>query len=115
MKKTSFMLLFTLLFSLAAAEHYTIATGINTQSNVPTDADEEYGWSKTIYTASELNSAGLPAGLIAGTAFHVGNTCSATPQYNQRVFFHNTTSNVYLYCDNALPDNTAFQKVYQAS
>ncbi|MDD4309623.1 MAG: choice-of-anchor D domain-containing protein [Candidatus Cloacimonetes bacterium] len=114
MKKLALSFLFLLLISFACAEVYTIGSGTNSQHAVPVNGLQDYGWSKMIYTAAELNAAGLPAGLIAGIGFHVSNIPTNIPIYNQQVYIRNTNVNVYLADNTSLPDNSAFQNVYYA-
>ncbi|MGC9361356.1 MAG: hypothetical protein ACP5F3_00340, partial [Candidatus Syntrophosphaera sp.] len=61
------------------ADTYVIGDGTGTQNYIPAYGFYDFGWSKMIYTAAELNSAGLtgPA-TISGIGFEQGNTVTYT-------------------------------------
>jgi hypothetical protein len=115
MNRTGLLVLLLLLSGLAAAEVFTIGTGTDTQSYLPYDGSQDYGWSKIIYQASELSGAGLPAGPICGIGFHVANYPTGNFVVNQQVFIRHTQVGFYSLTDNAMPDAAEFQKVYEAS
>ena len=71
------LLLFSLALVLAAfafATNYTIGSGTSYTSNSPFYGYYDYGWNKIIYTAAEINTAGLtgPAN-IHGLGFYAYN------------------------------------------
>ncbi|MDD4667257.1 MAG: choice-of-anchor D domain-containing protein, partial [Candidatus Cloacimonetes bacterium] len=114
MKRTTLLILLLMLIGIMTAEVYTIGDGASTQNYIPIYGLYDYSWSKVIYTASELGSAGLTAGQIDGLGFQVGNTPSNYATIDQRVYIRHTTAGLYAAEDNTLPDNTAFQQVYNA-
>jgi len=114
MKKACLVLLLIFIVGLMTGEVYTIGTGNFYQGLLPYDGSQGYGWSKIIYTASELNDAGLPAGLIAGIGLYVHNTPVSEPVYNQQLYLRNTVTDVYGVNNNLLPDASAFQNVFSA-
>ena len=114
MKKFTILFLLLMLIGIATADLYTIGTGTSTQSYVPLYGLYDYSWSKVIYTATELSAAGLTAGPIDGIGFEVGNTPTNYVSADQRVYVRHTTTAAYETTDNALPDNAAFQNVYNA-
>ena len=67
--------------SVASAECIEIGTGTGTECNVPFYGYYDYGWSKIIYTQSELNNPSV----ISKIAFHVSNNPSSYTVYNQSI------------------------------
>jgi hypothetical protein len=112
MKKFTILALLLMLIGIAAADVYTIGDGTSTQNYIPFYGYYDYGWSKVVYTAAELSTAGLSAGQIDGIGFEVGNTPSNYVSVDQRVFIRHTTATEL---DATYPDNTQFQNVYQAN
>ena len=116
MKKFLVMFLLLAIAGFALADVYTIGTGTSTENYVPFYGLYDYGWSKTIYTAAEINAAGLTtASSLVGIGFDVGNTPSNYTMLDQRVYLRTTTQSVYETADVNLPDNTQFTSVYQGS
>ena len=109
MKKLTILVLLLMLIGIATADVYTIGTGTLSQDYIPFYGLYDYSWSKVIYTAAELSTAGLTAGQINGIGFDVGYTPSNYVSVDQRVFMRHTTATAE---DNTYPDNTAFQSVY---
>ncbi|HNQ43820.1 MAG TPA: choice-of-anchor J domain-containing protein, partial [Candidatus Cloacimonadota bacterium] len=96
------------------ADVYTIGDGTSTQNYVPANGFYDYSWSKTIYTAVEINTAGLTsAASLVGIGYYVGNTPANYTMLDQRVYIRPTTASIYETADNTLPDNTQFTQVYQ--
>ncbi|HOH97683.1 MAG TPA: choice-of-anchor J domain-containing protein [Candidatus Cloacimonadota bacterium] len=116
MKKFLALFLLIAIASFAFADVYTIGTGTTTQNYIPNYGLYDYSWSKTIYTATEINTAGLtgPASLV-GIGYDVGNTPANYTMTDQRVYVRQTTASVYATADNNLPDNTLFTQVYQGN
>jgi len=114
MKRTLLLCLLLAIVSFAVADTFTIGDGTGTQSYVPFYGLYDYGWSKSIYTAAEINAAGLTGGgnLIA-IGFDVGNTPNNYVTTNQMVYLRHTTASVYDTGDNTLPDSTLFTLVFQ--
>jgi len=115
MKQTTLLLLLLMLIGIMSAEVFTIGDGTSTQNYVPLYGLYDYSWSKVIYTAAEMNTAGLTAGQIDGIGFQVGNNPANYVTDDQRVYIRHTTAGLYAAEDNTLPDNTAFQQVYNTS
>jgi len=92
MKRTLLLCLLLAIVSFAVADTFTIGDGTGTQSYVPFYGLYDYGWSKSIYTAAEINAAGLTGGgnLIA-IGFDVGNTPNNYVTTNQMVYLRHTT------------------------
>ena len=78
----------------AFADAYTIGTGTSTESYIPFYGMYDYGWSKTIYTAAEMQAAGMPATgtAITGISYYVGNTPNNYVAVDQRVYVRNTSA-----------------------
>ena len=114
MKRTLLLCLLLAMVGFAVADTYTIGTGTSTENYIPTYGFYDYGWSKTIYTAAEINAAGLMSGgnLIA-LGYEVGNTPANYTTVNQMVYLRHTTANIYEATENTLPDSTLFTLVYQ--
>ncbi len=114
MKRLSFFVL--LLVFLAAtlfAETYTIGSGTSTTSTNPFYGSYNYGWCKTIYTAAELNTAGLTAAAeIIGIGFYIGNTPVNYLMDDQYVFLRHTGVSQYESTDTGYPGNTNFEQVF---
>jgi hypothetical protein len=110
MKKTSILLLLVMLIGILAADVYTIGTGTSTQSYIPFYGLYDYGWTKTIYTATELTAVGLTNGPIDGIGYEVGNSPTNYVAVDQRGFIRHTTATEL---DNTYPDNTQNQSVFQ--
>jgi len=113
------LLLFTLLLlcvGLAFADTFIIGTGTSTQNYIPFYGFYDYSWTKTIFTAAEINTAGLNAAEnITGIGYYVGNTPSNWEILDQRIYVRHTTAAVYETTDNTYPDNTAFTQVFQGN
>jgi hypothetical protein len=112
MKKLVLSLVVLMLFSFLMADVYTIGTGTDIYLWMPLYHTYDYSWSKMIYTASELSSAGLSAGPVVGIAFQLSATTSNFLTTSQHVYLRHTTSALYSPTDNMLPDNADFQSVY---
>lgn len=114
MKRLIVLLLLLVLASFALADVFTIGTGTTTQNYVPNYGLYDYGWSKTIYTAAEMNAAGLTgASNLIAIGYEVGNTPANYTMLDQRVYIRQTNQGVYATADNTFPDNTQFTQVYQ--
>lgn len=114
MKRTLLLCLLLAIVGFAVADTYTIGDGTNTQNYVPFYGLYDYGWSKSIYTAAEINAAGLTSGgNIVAIGFDVGNTPNNYVTTNQKVYLRHTTASAYDTGDNTLPDSTLFTLVFQ--
>ena len=114
MKRTLLLCLLLAIVGFAVADTYTIGDGTNTQNYVPFYGLYDYGWSKSIYTAAEINAAGLTGGgNIVAIGFDVGNTPNNYVTTNQKVYLRHTTASAYDTGDNTLPDSTLFTLVFQ--
>lgn len=96
MKKLTLLLITLALFTLAFADIYTIGTGTSTSGLCPFYGYYDYSWSKAIWTAAELTTAGVPANTpITGIGFYVGNTPSNYTMLDQRIYVRTTTLTSY--------------------
>jgi len=120
MKKILLIPLLLLIVAFAFGAEYTIGTGTGTQSYVPFYGLYGYSWSKTIYTKTEINAAGLTtAGNIDAIAFYVGNTPVNYEMLDQRVYIRHTTLATYGTASDetgiAYPNNANFTYVFQGN
>lgn len=115
MKRAQLIFMFLLIIGYATGEVYTIGNGTSIQSNLPYNGTTSYGWSKVLYTASELSASGLPAGLIAGIGYQLAFSGNPSVVYNQQIYIRNTTASAYLHSDLSLPNVSGFQYIYSGS
>ncbi|MFA6721504.1 MAG: hypothetical protein WCR92_08845, partial [Candidatus Cloacimonadaceae bacterium] len=116
MKKLLLFSLLLLFVGLAFADTYIIGDGTSTEYYIPFYGLYDYSWTKVIYTAAEINTAGLTeADNITGIGYYVGNTPSSWEILDQRIYVRHTTAAVYESTDNTYPDNTAFTQVFQGN
>ncbi len=120
MKKILLIPLLLLIVAFAFGAEYTIGTGTGTQNYVPFYGFYDYSWSKTIYTKTEINAAGLTtAGNIDAIAFYVGNTPVNYEMLDQRVYIRHTTLATYGTATDetgtGYPNNTLFTYVFQGN
>jgi len=120
MKKLLLIPLLLLIVAFAFATEYIIGTGTSTQTYVPFYGLYDYSWSKTIYTKTEINTAGLDAeGNIDAISFYVGNTPSNYQMLDQRVYIRHTTLATYGTATDetgsGYPNNTNFTSVFQGN
>lgn len=96
------------------ADTYTIGTGTSISATNPFTGVYNYSWCKTIYTAGEINAAGLPGpAQIIGIGFYVGNSPDNYSMNNQFVYLRHTGNSQYLSADVYYPGNTNFEIVFQ--
>ena len=95
--------------SVASAECIEIGTGTGTERYVPFNGYYGYGWSKIIYTQSELNNPCV----INKIAFHVSNNPSSYTVDNQKIYMAHTTDNTF--ADGSRPDPSTMTLVYDGS
>lgn len=111
MKSLSLVLVLALAAMGISAAVYTIGAGTDGFNKAPVDGNYEYGWSKMIYTAAEISSAGLDsASYIAGMGFQLYNPVSNCSFTQQRIFLRHTDLSAYT--GNIGPDSTGFSLVY---
>jgi len=96
MKKPLLFILLLLLVGVAFADNYTIGTGTSSTSYSPFYGLYDYGWNKIIYTAAEINTAGLtgPAS-IQGLGFYAYNTPANYVMLDQKVYVRHTALSSY--------------------
>jgi hypothetical protein len=97
------------------ADAYTIGTGTSTQSYIPFYGFYDYGWSKVIYTAAEMTTAGVPTDTeITGISFYVGNTPVNYVSEDQRVYVRHTSATEIntTYVADPLTETPAFTEVW---
>jgi hypothetical protein len=98
------------------ADTYTIGTGTSASSTNPFYGTYNYGWCKTIYTAGEMNAAGLTAATdIIGIGFYVGNTPVNYCMENQYVYMRHTTTSQYESTDTNYPGNAMHTLVFNGN
>ncbi len=120
MKRLLLLVLLALIAALACADTYIIGTGTSASGLYPIYGYYDYSWSKQIYTAAEINAAGLnEAADITGIGLYVGNTPANFVMADQRIYMRHSTLTLY---DTATdetgtgyPDNTGFQQVFQGT
>ena len=96
MKKLTLLIITLALFTLAFADTYFIGTGTSTSGFCPFYGYYDYSWSKAIWTAAELTTAGVPANTpITGIGFYVGNTPSNYTMLDQRIYVRTTALTSY--------------------
>lgn len=120
MKKLLLLCIVLALMSWAFADTFVIGTGTAASGLYPTYGFNDYGWSKQIYTAAEINTAGLnEAGDISGFGLFVGNTPANYVMTDQRVYIRHTTltgySTVTDETGTGYPANTGFTQVFQGN
>lgn len=119
MNKIIFILLslFALSSFLCAGE-YTIVDGSSNSYHVPVYGYSHYGWSRFIYTASELSDAGISSNIsITRMAFNVQNTVTDYVMDNQKIYFavtYNSSLSGYTSYPNP-GSNASYTKVYDGS
>jgi len=119
MKKSLVVLLVVLAMSsfLFAAE-YTIVDGSSNSYHIPVNGNSHYGWSRFIFTATEMSNAGITGSFtIYSIAFEINNDVSDYTMDNQKVYFgynYNST----LSGSTSYPNpgsSSSFTKVYDGS
>ncbi len=120
MKKLALLFITLALSTFTFADIYIIGTDVATTFNCPFNGYYNYNWSKVIWTASELSTAGVPANTpITGLGFYVHNTISNYTMLDQRIYVRNTILTEYSTETNetgtGYPDNTTFNYVFQGN
>ncbi|MCK9609752.1 MAG: T9SS type A sorting domain-containing protein [Candidatus Cloacimonas sp.] len=119
MKKSLVVLLVVLAMSsfLFAAE-YTIVDGSSNSYHIPVNGNSHYGWSRFIFTATEMSNAGITGSFtIYSIAFKINNDVSDYTMDNQKIYFgynYNST----LSGSTSYPNpgsSSSFTKVYDGS
>ncbi len=115
MKKILFLLLaVSLLSSLLFAGDFKIGTGTSTQNYVPLYGYNNYGWSKTIYTSSELAAAGMSGTVtINKIAFQLGNVIQNYVTDNQIVYMGINYNDTYASTAAGYQNPTSYTKVFE--
>ena len=95
---------------VAGAAVIEIGTGTNDESDVPFNGYYNWGWSKVIYTQSEINEATK----ITQIAFNVSNAAPYSyPVIDQRIYMAHTTDATF--ADGSKPDPSGMTEVYNGS
>lgn len=119
MKKLLLFTLLLLMVGFAFATSYTIGTGTSSTSYSPFYGLYDYGWNKLIYTAAEINTAGLtgPAN-IYGFGFYAYNTPANYVMLDQKVYVrHSALANYGTATDETgtgYPNSAGFTQVFSA-
>ena len=96
MKKLLFFTLILLLAAFAWADTFTIGTGTSSTSYSPFYGLYDFGWNKIIYTAAEINTAGLSGPSdIYGLGFYAYNTPVNYVMLDQKVYVRHTAMASY--------------------
>jgi hypothetical protein len=122
MKKTILIGLILLIGVFIWADVYPIGTlGTSAAATYgPISGFYDYGWTKTIVTAAEMNAAGYDGTAnIAGLGYYVGNTPSNYQIINVHCFIRHTTLSTYTTTADetgtAMPDSTLFTQVFSGT
>lgn len=81
-----------MLFTLAMADPHQVGTGYASQNQVPNSGANNFSWSRSIYTQSEILAAGInPSESIVALGYHVSNQPENYTLTDQFVYIRNTT------------------------
>ena len=115
MKKLLLLSMLLFLFTIAFADTYTIGTGTSSTSYSPFYGFYDYGWNKIIWTAAEINTAGLTGPSdIYGFGFQAYNTPANYIMLDQKVYIRHTTESAYALTSEPYPETTGFTQVFDA-
>jgi hypothetical protein len=122
MKKLFLLSLLLVMIAFAWADTYPIgALGTSSSSTYgPVNGYFDFGWTKTIITAAEMNAAGYDGTAnIAGLGYYVGNTPANYQIINVNCFIRHTALTSYTTVEDetgtAMPDSTAFTQVFSGT
>ncbi len=122
MKKLFLLSLLLVMIAFAWADTYQIgALGTSSSSTYgPVNGYYDFGWTKTIITAAEMNAAGYDGTAnIAGLGYYVGNTPANYQIINVNCFIRHTALTSYTTTADetgtAMPDSTAFTQVFSGT
>lgn len=120
MKKLFLLSLLLVMIAFAWADTYIIGTGTSASGLYPIYGNYDYNWSKQIYTAAEINAAGLnEAASITGIGLYVGNTPVNFIMADQRIYLRHTALTTFTTetdeTGTGYPDNTGFSQVFQGT
>lgn len=117
MNKTGYLLCVLLIAcSMLSAGDYYLGTGTSTQNKTPVYGYNNYGWSKFLYTAEELNAAGLTSNTdIIKMSFQVSNTISGYTMDNQKIYMRTFYDSSYGSTATGYPGVSGFTNVYNGS
>jgi len=122
MKKLFLLSLLLVMIAFAWADTYPIgALGTSSSSTYgPVNGFYDFGWTKTIITAAEMNAAGYDGTAnIAGLGYYVGNTPANYQIINVNCFIRHTALTSYTTVvdetGTAMPDSTAFTQVFSGT
>ncbi len=95
MKKSLLILLIVLaMSSFLFATEYTIVDGSSNSYHIPVNGNSHYGWSRFIYTATEMSNAGITGSFtIYSIAFKINNAIPIIQWIIRRSFwlYYNST------------------------
>lgn len=115
MKRSLLLLALILAGQMLMAEVFQIGVAVNNQDNAPIHLGNNYGWSKMLVTAAELQAAGLVGEtLISGIGFSIYELVRYNEYQNQRIFLRHVGYNSYTQT-NVLPDSTNATLVFSGS
>ncbi|MDD4309333.1 MAG: hypothetical protein PHO32_03055 [Candidatus Cloacimonetes bacterium] len=115
-KSLTLIFLLLLCSSMLLAGDYLIGSGTSTQNKVPVYGYNNYGWSKFLYTSSELSSAGLVTDtLLTRMAFQVSSTTANYAMDNQKIYIRTFYDSSYGSSAVNYPGTSGFTNVYNGS
>jgi hypothetical protein len=120
MKKLLLLCITFALMSFAFADTFIIGTGTSASGLYPIYGYYDYSWSKQIYTAAEINAAGLnEAEDITGLGLYVGNTPANFVMANQNIYMRHTSLTGFSTATDetgtGYPNNAGFTHVFQGT
>ncbi|MFW5627900.1 MAG: hypothetical protein ACOCG6_01545 [Candidatus Cloacimonadaceae bacterium] len=95
----------------------SIGSGTETQPNAPFNFNNTYGWSKNIYTYSELEAAGITGDVyIDKISFTVDGTDTyANDRTNQTVWIRSVSYDDYGMNENSFPDISSLTPAFSGT
>lgn len=96
-------------YTKKAAPVVIIGTGTSDIGYTPTYGYYDYGWSKLVYTASEIGTSGI----IDSLSFKPGNSPVNFLMTDQKVFIASIPDSVF--ADNTMPDTSVMTAVFDGS
>ncbi|HPF01401.1 MAG TPA: hypothetical protein PKY63_12100, partial [Bacteroidales bacterium] len=96
-------------YTKKAAPVVIIGTGTSDYGYTPTYGSYNYGWSKLLYTASEIGTSGI----IDSLSFKPGNSPANFLMTDQKVFIASIPDSVF--ADGAMPDTSVMTAVFEGS
>lgn len=114
MQKSLYLLLaLFLVFGHLCANDFIIGTGTSTENYVPVSGGTNYGWSKFLYTASEMQAAGFTGTQsITRISFQISAEVNNYVMNNQGIYMRASYDAQYASTSNGYPGTAGFVQVY---